>query len=65
MRTGYKRETWEFGSSREVEEKHTGNYGARGQKREKKANKGRDHQTEPVEKRTGCSASDQMELYPE
>ena len=36
MRTGYKRETWEFGSSREVEEKHTGNYGARGQKREKK-----------------------------
>ncbi len=36
MRTGYKREIWEFGSSREVEEKHTGNYGARGQKREKK-----------------------------
>ncbi len=36
MRTGYKRETWEFGSSREVEEKHTGRYGARGQKRQKR-----------------------------
>ena len=36
MRTGYKRETWEFGSSKEVEEKHTGRYGARGQKRQKR-----------------------------
>ena len=36
MRTGYKRAVWEFGWCMEVEEKHTGNFGARGQKRQKR-----------------------------
>lgn len=36
MRCGYTRETWECGETLEIEEKHTGRYGARGQKREKK-----------------------------
>lgn len=36
MKKGYIRHIWEFGQSREVEEKHTGRYGARGQKREKR-----------------------------
>ena len=36
MRCGYVRETWECGETLEIEEKHTGRYGARGQKREKK-----------------------------
>lgn len=36
MRCGYIRETWECGETLEIEEKHTGRYGARGQKREKK-----------------------------
>lgn len=36
MKWGYIRHIWEFGSSLEVEEKHTGRYGARGQKRGKR-----------------------------
>lgn len=36
MKCGYIRHIWEFGWCREIEEKHTGRYGARGQKREKK-----------------------------
>lgn len=36
MRWAYIRHLWEFGDSVEVEEKHTGRYGARGQKRGKK-----------------------------
>lgn len=36
MKCGYIRETWECGETLEIEEKHTGRYGARGQKREKK-----------------------------
>ena len=36
MSWGYIRHLWEFGDSVEVEEKHTGRYGARGQKRGKK-----------------------------
>lgn len=36
MKTGYKRQVWEFDQSLEIEEKHTGNFGARGQKRMKR-----------------------------
>lgn len=36
MKCGYIRHIWEFGWCREIEEKHTGQYGARGQKREKR-----------------------------
>lgn len=36
MKCGYIRQTWDCGNTREVEEKHTGRYGARGQKRQKK-----------------------------
>lgn len=36
MRWAYIRETWDFGSTIEIEEKHTGRYGARGQEREEK-----------------------------
>lgn len=36
METGYVRETWDFGDTLEVEEKHTGRFGAPLQKREKK-----------------------------
>lgn len=36
MITGYIRDTWDFGDSVEVEEKHTGRYGAPGEKRQKK-----------------------------
>lgn len=36
MKCGYIRETWDCGETLEVEEKHTGRYGARGQKRQKK-----------------------------
>ncbi len=36
MRCGYERQTWDCGNTREVEEKHTGRYGARGQKRQKR-----------------------------
>lgn len=36
MKTGYIRETWEFDNCIEVQEKHTGRYGARGMKRQKK-----------------------------
>ena len=35
-KTGYIRETWDCGDTREIEEKHTGRYGARGQKRQKR-----------------------------
>lgn len=33
MRHGYVRDTWEFAGTREIEEKHTGRYGASGQSR--------------------------------
>lgn len=36
MKWGYIRDIWEFGDTLEVEDKHTGRYGARGQKREKR-----------------------------
>ena len=36
MRWAYIREIWDFGSTIEIEEKHTGRYGARGQEREEK-----------------------------
>lgn len=36
MKNAYIRHTWEFGWCREIEEKHTGRYGARGQKRAKR-----------------------------
>lgn len=36
MKCGYIRDTWEFGDTLEVEEKHTGRYGARGQIRAKR-----------------------------
>lgn len=36
MKWAYIRETWEFDSTIEIEEKHTGRYGAKGQVREKK-----------------------------
>lgn len=36
MRCGYIRDIWDCGETIEIEEKHTGRYGARGQKREKK-----------------------------
>ena len=36
MRCGYIRWIWDCGNTREVEEKHTGRYGARGQKRQKR-----------------------------
>lgn len=36
MKCGYIRDTWDCGETLEVEEKHTGRYGARGQKRESK-----------------------------
>lgn len=36
MQWGYIRDIWEFGDTLEVEDKHTGRYGARGQKREKR-----------------------------
>ena len=36
METGYIREIWDFGDTLEVEEKHTGKFGAPLQKREKK-----------------------------
>ena len=38
MKRGYIRDTWDCGDTREIEEKHTGRYGARGQKREKSGN---------------------------
>ncbi len=34
MRWAYIREVWEFDSTIEIEEKHTGRYGAKGQVRE-------------------------------
>lgn len=36
MKCGYIRWIWDCGNTREVEEKHTGRYGARGQKRQKR-----------------------------
>lgn len=36
MKLGYIRHIWDFGDTKEIEEKHTGRYGARGQKRKKK-----------------------------
>lgn len=36
MRCAYVRHLWDCGESLEIEEKHTGRYGARGQKREKR-----------------------------
>ena len=36
MKWAYIREIWDFGSTMEIEEKHTGRYGARGQEREEK-----------------------------
>lgn len=36
MRWAYIREVWEFDSTIEIEEKHTGRYGAKGQVREEK-----------------------------
>lgn len=36
MKWGYIRHIWDFGETIEVEEKHTGKYGAKGQKREKR-----------------------------
>ena len=36
MRFGYIRHIWECGDSLEIEEKHTGRYGASGQKRQKR-----------------------------
>lgn len=36
MRYAYVRHLWDCGESLEIEEKHTGRYGARGQKREKR-----------------------------
>lgn len=36
MKCGYIRQQWDCGETIEVEEKHTGRYGARGQKREKR-----------------------------
>lgn len=36
MRWAYIRQWWDFGDTIEVEEKHTGRYGAKGQKREKR-----------------------------
>lgn len=36
MRWAYIREIWDFGSTMEIEEKHPGRYGARGQEREEK-----------------------------
>lgn len=36
MRWAYIREIWDFGSTIEIEEKHTGRYGAKGQEREEK-----------------------------
>lgn len=36
MRYAYVRHLWDCGESMEIEEKHTGRYGARGQKREKR-----------------------------
>lgn len=36
MHWGYIRHIWDFGETIEVEEKHTGRYGAKGQKREKR-----------------------------
>ena len=36
MRWAYIRETWEFDGTIEIEEKHTGRYGAKGQEREEK-----------------------------
>ena len=46
MRCGYKRRTWDFGRTREVEENHSGNYGAPGQKRNRK----RDPTPEDIER---------------
>lgn len=36
MKRGYIRHTWEFGWCKEIEEKHTGRYGAPGQRRKRK-----------------------------
>lgn len=36
MKWGYIRQIWDFGDTIEIEEKHTGRYGAKGQKREKR-----------------------------
>lgn len=36
MKCGYIRDTWDCGDTLEVEEKHTGRYGAAGQKREQR-----------------------------
>lgn len=36
MRCAYVRHLWDCGETIEIEEKHTGRYGARGQKREKR-----------------------------
>ncbi|MFQ7715965.1 MAG: hypothetical protein ACLRH0_06885 [Blautia wexlerae] len=36
MRWAYIREIWDFGSTMEIEEKHTGRYGARDRKEEKR-----------------------------
>lgn len=36
MQWGYIRHIWDFGDTIEIEEKHTGRYGAKGQKREKR-----------------------------
>lgn len=36
MKCGYIRDTWDCGETMEIEEKHTGRYGARGQKRQEK-----------------------------
>lgn len=36
MKWGYIRHIWDFGDTIEIEEKHTGRYGAKGQKREKR-----------------------------
>ena len=36
MRWAYIREIWDFDSTIEIEEKHTGRYGAKGQEREEK-----------------------------
>ena len=73
MRWAYIREIWDFGSTMEIEEKHTGRYGARGQEREEKKKAtpeeiakqnqwGRYQKAEQVETRAGPEKTDQVEF---
>ena len=61
----YKRDIWSFKNSMEVEEKHTGRYGAPGQKREKKkeSHSRANQEAEPMDKSEKGTKTDQVEFF--